>query len=122
MNLSAKTRDTSRKDRRDLKAEASRIANAIQQPGQSREESRAIRAGLQQGMEMWLRQQNQRSRELDKRAKKIRTALPASSQADKPEVAVKEARGWNAGGLFAVYLPWILLVLSWAGFAVYRGF
>ncbi|MBE8717707.1 DUF2956 family protein [Cellvibrio polysaccharolyticus] len=117
MNQMVKERDSSRKDRRDLKQEATKIANAIQQSGYSREESRAIRAGLQQGMEMWLRQQNERSRELDKRSKKTRELLrhaesvkePGNlSQPLQPPVSAQRS-----------VLPWLLLSGSWILFAAY---
>lgn len=116
MSSPVKDRDSSRKDRRDLKQEAAKIANALQQSGYSREENRAIRAGLQQGMEMWLRQQNERSRELDKRAKKVRESLrhaESTKESDasafgKPQVASR-----------LPVLPWVLLLGSWVVFAVY---
>ena len=116
MSSTVKERDSSRKDRRDLKQEAAKIANSLQQSGYSREENRAIRAGLQQGMEMWLRQQNERSRELDKRAKKVRESLrhaESVKESDASEsVQTKTTSNWSL-------LPWFLLVGSWVLFAVY---
>lgn len=116
MSSPVKERDSSRKDRRDLKQEAAKIANSLQQSGYSREENRAIRAGLQQGMEMWLRQQNERSRELDKRAKKVRESLRHAESVKESDVPVT-AQTKTASRQSV--LPWFLLLGSWGLFAVY---
>lgn len=117
MNQVIKERDNARKDRRDLKQEATKIANAIQHGGHSREESRAIRAGLQQGMEMWLRQQNERGRELDRRAKKVRESQRHVDVAKEHRSVLQSPQSPASGGLS--WLPWLLLLVSWLGFAIY---
>lgn len=102
-----------------MKQEAARIAGAIQGAGYSREESRAIRAGVQQGMEIWLRQQNERARELDKREKKVRASLRHSENAVPHQTALMESHSGRQPFPMVSYLPWGLLLMSWLAFAIY---
>ena len=70
-----------KKDSRDIRAEAQKIANSIKTDGQSPAETKAIANGIQRGMEMFLRQQSEKARDLDKRTKHF-MCLTASSTAD----------------------------------------
>lgn len=61
-----------KKDSRDIRAEAQKIANSIKIDGQSPAETKAIANGIQRGMEVFLRQQSEKARDLDKRTKKVK--------------------------------------------------
>jgi hypothetical protein len=98
---------------RDIRAEALKIANRIKTEGQAPAETKAIANGIQRGMELFLRQQSEKTRDLDKRVKKVKQlsnrlgqTQPSAEVADSAEIQ-PQAR-----------LPWVLLALSWAVFIV----
>jgi len=91
--------------------EAMRIARGTQQPGQTAEQTKLIAKGIRKGIEQYRKQQNARSRELDRRLKKAgRTTAPAETATTGLEVEVVYRQHW---------LPWVLLVLSWLAMAVF---
>lgn len=102
-----------KKDARDIRAEALKIANTIKTEGQTPVETKAIANGIQRGMEMFLRQQNEKTRDLDKRVKKVKQ-LSTRLMQEKPADEIEE----NPNVQTQSRLPWILLALSWGLFAV----
>lgn len=102
-----------KKDARDLRAEALKIANTIKTEGQTPVETKAIANGIQRGMEMFLRQQSEKTRELDKRVKKVKQLSNQLTQ-QKP---ADEKEG-IADTTTQSRLPWVLLGLSWGLFLV----
>ena len=94
--------------------ESLKIAKATQRPGQSKEQTKLIAQGVQKGMEQYKKQQKERSRELNKKLKKVSSQLNHAndSQAEQEQMtpAVIYRQHW---------LPWLLLGLSWTGFAAY---
>lgn len=115
MTSSAKNKDKTKKDARDIRAEALKIANSQHIEGQTREQTRLIAAGIQRGMEQFLRQQSEKARELDKRVKKARR-LTAAPQQTEQTVEVAAPKG---NPLLQSWLPWGMLIASWFFFAVY---
>lgn len=110
-----KSKDKSRKDARDIRAEALKIANSQHIEGQTREQTRLIATGIQRGMEQFLRQQSEKARELDKRIKKVKRLAEGSKQADTSaavDTVVKDRQPLTI-------LPWALLILSWIFFTAY---
>lgn len=91
------------------KAEANKISNGIQRPGQTKEQTKLISQGIQKGIELYKRQQKSKARELDKKLKKA--SLPDLQP-------VNEATPANESGKKS-WLPWILLGLSWAAFGIF---
>lgn len=94
-------------------AEAEAVAKATQRPGQSKEQTKLIAQGIQKGIEEYKKRQKTKARELDKKLKKVRQQdvqdFPEQQTDDQStHVEAKQA-----------LLPWILLGLSWAGFAGY---
>lgn len=89
------------------KSEAEKIANHIQRPGQTKEQTKLISQGIQKGIELYKKQQNAKARELDKKLKKAASAEPPPVQ-EEPVTGESGKSQW---------LPWSLLVLSWLGFA-----
>lgn len=111
--VAAATKTKQKKDARDLRAEAQKIANSIKIAGQNPAETKTIAAGIQRGMEIFLRQQSEKTRELDKRVKKVKqlsNQLTQQKTADeKEEIADTTTQS---------RLPWVLLGLSWGLFLV----
>jgi len=102
-----------KKDARDLRAESIKIANTIKTEGQTPVETKAIANGIQRGMEIFLRQQSEKTRELDKRVKKVKQLSNQLTQ-QKPA----DEKGEITNPPTQSRLPWILLALSWGLFLV----
>lgn len=86
------------------------MARATQRPGQTKQQTRLIAQGIQKGIDQYKKQQNAKARELDKRLKKA-----ANTGAD----PALEHNRVAADVHKASRLPWLLLLLSWLGMAVY---
>ncbi|QFI37386.1 DUF2956 domain-containing protein [Moritella marina ATCC 15381] len=96
----------------EVQAESTRIANGIKKPGQSREQTKLIAAGIEKGIAEYKKQHKAKSRQLDKQKKqKIRANAAAAEQESNVEIEPKQVG--------ASRLAWALLALSWAGFAGY---
>jgi len=91
--------------------EAMRIARGTQRPGQNKEQTRLIAQGIQKGIEQYKKQQSTKTRELDKKLKKVNQQL-ASPEAHEVEAQVTLIYRQH-------WLPWVLLVLSWLAMASY---
>jgi len=91
--------------------EAEKIAQGTKKPGQTKEQTKLISQGIQKGIELYKSQQNAKNREIDKKRKQV---LKSNAQQKPPELdnvsQVKYKQHW---------LPWLLLVLTWVGIAVY---
>ncbi len=99
----------SRKESREIQAEAMRIARSRQLPNQTKEQTRLIAQGIQKGIEQYRRQESAKARELDKQRKKAKQA-----PAPQPEVRVEERIVHRQH-----WLPWVLLLLNWIGGGVF---
>ena len=87
------------------------MARATQRPGQTREQTKLIAQGIQKGIDLYKKQQNEKARERNRQAKKsaaIKSA--AEDHGENPPEPVSSSRN---------RLPWILLGLSWLVFAGY---
>ena len=91
--------------------EAVRIARGRQRPGQTKEQTKLIAQGIQEGIKQYKKQQSARGRELDRKLKKVKqqTASPAEHEIEVQEKVVYRQH----------WLPWVLLVLSWLAMAAY---
>lgn len=108
MTQPAPPKTKQKKDARDIRAEALKIANSIKIEGQTPVETKAIANGIQRGMELFLRQQSEKVRDLDKRTKKVKqlaNQLNQHKSADESEDIVNAQTTSK--------LPWILLAVSW---------
>ncbi|HWV14490.1 MAG TPA: DUF2956 family protein [Cellvibrio sp.] len=103
-----------KKSGRNIRAEAQKIANSIKIEGQSKAEITAIANGIQRGMELFLRQQSEKTRDLDKRIKKAKQ-LPAQAT----PIAAATNLPLDPP---STRLPWILLVISWILFLGVAGY
>jgi len=95
----------------EVKTEALKIANAIQKPGQTKEQTKLVAQGIQKGIKQYKKQQKAKARELDKRIKKVSDL--AAIQESTTEIAPLIMQNKQS------YLPWVLLVLSWGCFGLY---
>lgn len=99
-----------KKDVRDTRAEAVKIANSIKVEGQDKATTKAIASGIQRGIEMFMRQQSEKARDLDKRVKKVKQlAATVAKSADATEEVTVVVHKTSP-------LPWILLAASWVLF------
>jgi hypothetical protein len=90
--------------------EAIKIARATQRPGQTKEQTKLIAQGIQKGIDLYKKQQNAKARELDKKLKVAANKYANESSAtDALEPVTAESNK----------LPWVLLIISWLGFAAY---
>lgn len=99
----------------EVQEDAIKMAKATQRPGQSKEQTKLIAQGIQKAMELYKKQQKEKSRELNKKLKKVSEQLHHSDDLlevhEKSEREIIYRQHW---------LPWLLLVLSWIGFiAIY---
>ena len=91
--------------------EALKIAKGTQRPAQTKEQTRLIAQGIQQGIDLYKKQQKEKARELNKRLKKIsRQKEQAVESDDDTHGIIVYRQHW---------LPWLLLVLTWLGAGVY---
>ncbi len=102
-----------KKDARDIRAEAAKIANSIKTEGQTPAETKVIANGIQRGMEMFLRQQSEKTRDLDKRTKKVRQLANQLTQQKAEDGAEESVVIQNKP-----VLPWMLLAASWVLFLI----
>lgn len=96
----------------ETQAEAMQIAKATQKPGQTKEQTRVVAQGIQKGIELYKKQQKVKSRERDKLRKKDlkEKQQPVEPSETSPEQITEYKQHW---------LPWVLLIASWVGFAAY---
>lgn len=113
MTQTAQPKTKQKKDARDIRADAQKIANSIKIEGQTPIETKAIANGIQRGMEMFLRQQSEKTRELDKRVKKVKQLSNQLTQQKSDDVKEEGATTQSNPRL-----PWVLLALSWGLFLI----
>ncbi len=94
-----------KKEGRDIRAEASKLAANQQFEGQNKEQSKLIAKGIQKGIEQYLRQQGEKSRALDKQSKKLKKL---TSVTEREESAIEEKIVYRSP-----LLPWFLTLVSW---------
>ncbi len=95
-------------------SEALQVAKATQRPGQTKEQTKQIAQGIQKGIEEYKKRNKERSRELDKQKRKLQQAQKANTIDSSPETDIEQPSQSNK-------LSWVLLAISWIGFAVYAA-
>jgi DUF2956 family protein len=99
----------------ETQAEAMQIAKATQKPGQTKEQTRLVAQGIQKGIELYKKQQKVKSRGRDKIRKKDlkekqQSVEPVEAPKTRSEQIIVHKQHW---------LPWVLVIASWVGFAAY---
>ena len=96
------------------KQEAMNIAKGIQKPGQRKEQTKIISQGIEKGIAEYKKQQKAKARDADKHRKlELKAKQIALAHANQQKEQNRK------GSAISRYLPWVLLVISWAGFAAY---
>jgi len=94
--------------------EAIAIARGTQKPGQTKEQTKLIAQGIKKGIELYKKQQNTTARELDKKRKQALKQLAQQVENAAPALPLPQLVEYKQH-----WLPWLLLVLTWVGVAVY---
>ena len=98
-------------------SEALKIANGTKKPGQTKNQTRLIAQGIEKGIADYKKQHKSKTRAQDKRRKKqSRNTAEHLTSAD---INTDSGNGHSRSKLALMYLPWLLLAASWAGFALY---
>jgi hypothetical protein len=96
----------------ETKNKALRVAKATQKPGQTKEQTKLIALGIEKGIAEYKKQQKSQAREKDKaRKQEIKAKSRDSEQTNEVQIVDSNSNSSK--------LPWVLLLLSWAGFAAY---
>jgi hypothetical protein len=90
--------------------EAMMFAKKTQKPGQSKEQTRLIALGIQKGIAEYKKNAKSKQREADKAAKKKKNQQARTTEEIQAPLVITPSSN---------RLPWVLLLLSWAAFAVY---
>ncbi|GAA4878657.1 DUF2956 domain-containing protein [Ferrimonas pelagia] len=93
-------------------AEAMKIARATQKPGQTKEQTKLVAAGIEKGIAEYKKQQKARARAADKAKKQEQRAKARATAEAEPQTPTAPQSPRQP-------LPWVLLGLSWLGFAAY---
>lgn len=90
--------------------EATKVAKATQRPGQTKEQTKLIAQGIQKGIDHYKKLQKAKSRELNKKLQKVSQSSASSDHNNATTVQVDTIYRQSV-------IPWVLLILSWVGFA-----
>jgi hypothetical protein len=92
--------------------EALKISKGTQRPAQTKEQTKLIAQGIQKGIDLYKRQQNEKARELNKKLKKTARQKELSINSDNNEVQeyIIYRQHW---------LPWLLLFVTWLSIGIY---
>lgn len=93
--------------------EAFKIARGTQRPGQTKEQTKLIAQGIQKGIDLYKKQQNAKSRELDRQRNKQSREMAHMDPDPQEPGAIRYRQHW---------LPWLLLVLTWLAILIYLVF
>lgn len=88
-----------------------KVAKATQKPGQSKEQTKLIALGIEKGIAEYKKQQKSKAREKDKARKQELKAKARTNDEVNNEVTDSHPQ--------SARLPWILLLVSWLGFAAF---
>ena len=88
--------------------EALKVAKATVRPGQTKAQTKIIAQGIEKGIAEYKKREKAKARERDKERKKKLNAVVDVVVAEPETVAMAR---------WVVVLPWVLLVVSWVGFA-----
>ena len=96
----------------EIQAKSARIANGIKKPGQTKEQTKLITAGIEKGIFEYKKTYKAKLRQLDKQ-KKQKSRSNAVTAEQENEIGIEPTKARSSR------LPWALLALSWAGFTGY---
>jgi hypothetical protein len=96
----------------DTQVQAMKVAKGTQKKALNKEQTKLIAQGIEKGIAEYKKQQAKKNRDIDKQRKqKAKQQAKASFESTNPvQIAAVNNRQ---------SLPWLLLLISWLGFAVY---
>ena len=94
---------------------ADAITNEVSKPSFNKQQRKEIQTAIEQGIARYKREHKSKARDYDK-ALKQQLKQYQSGDDDVETLSDKEPPK-----TLLSYLPWLLLVISWAGFVVYLG-
>lgn len=97
--------------------DALQIARATQKPGQTKEQTKLIAQGIEKGIALYKKQQKEKARQADK-AKKKALRAKRNEVVSETDTTLDEIPATGTA-VSSSKLPWVLLLLSWAGFIGY---
>jgi len=95
--------------------EALATAKSIKKPGQSKEQTKLIAAGIEKGIAAYKKQHKAKMRSQDKQRKKTQRNHEKNSIDNKNTQDTHPSKNSSPN----IKLPWTLLILSWLGFITY---
>ncbi|WP_299493044.1 DUF2956 domain-containing protein [uncultured Shewanella sp.] len=95
----------------ETKDQALKMAKATQKPGQTKEQTKLIAQGIEKGISEYKKHQKAKARHRDKQRKQSLKKTAIDEQVIDTEI--------NTDKPFT-FVPWLLLILSWALFAIYH--
>lgn len=106
------TKNSYQKPSQQTQEEALKLARGTQRPAQTKEQTRLIAQGIQKGIDLYKKQQKEKTRDLNRKLKKISSQKEQSIESDDHETQEKIVYRQNR-------LPWLLLFLTWLGMGIY---
>ncbi len=106
------TKNSYQKPSQQTQEEALKIAKGTQRPAQTKEQTRLIAQGIQKGIDLYKKQQKEKTRDLSRKLKKIASQKEQSSELDDNEIQERIIYRQH-------WLPWLLLFLTWLGAGIY---
>ncbi|AQS39986.1 Protein of unknown function (DUF2956) [Shewanella psychrophila] len=94
----------------ETKNEAMKVAKATQKPGQTKDQTKLIAAGIEKGIAEYKKQNKNKARDRDRARKQDIKVKARTAKAEESETSDLESQSNNH------LLPWGLLVISWIGF------
>ncbi|MEI6269450.1 MAG: DUF2956 domain-containing protein [Methylococcaceae bacterium] len=106
------TKNSYQKPSQQTQEEALKIAKGTQRPAQTKEQTRLIAQGIQKGIDLYKKQQKEKTRDLSRKLKKTASQKELSSELydQKIQERIIYRQHW---------LPWLLLFLTWLGTGIY---
>ena len=108
---------TDEKVSKQARAEALKIARGTQRPGQKKEQTKLIAKGIEKGIAEFRKREKAKARERDKLRKKA-LKEPKSTQ---PQAEQAQDVQTEKSALQSAWIPWLLLLASWAYFLIQLG-
>ena len=103
---------TDEKISKQARAEALKIARGTQRPGQKKEQTKLIAKGIEKGISEFRRREKAKARERDKLRKKVLK----ESKSTQPQAEQAQDVQTEKSILRSAWVPWLLLLASWAYF------
>ena len=106
------TKNSYQKPSQQTQEEALKIAKGTQRPAQTKEQTRLIAQGIQKGIDLYKKQQKEKTRDLNRKIKKTASQKEQSIKSDDNEIQEEIIYRQH-------WLPWLLLFLTWLGAGIY---